>query len=180
MRDLLPPGSELAAWKGRLYSALGSFLFYSDPFNHGLYDPRKNFFALEGDAGHMVCPVEEGIYVGTESRVYFLRGSTPTDMSIEVVAGNGVIRHSGLVVDGALMDGDPSSGDKQVAVWLSPHGYQVGRPNGIVESPQSHRIILEGSGRAPTAAFTRKGVPQLISATETLALGSSGTADTTP
>jgi len=180
MRDVLPAGDEIAVWRGRLLSALGSFLFYSDPYNVGLYDPRTNFVALEGDCGHMVLPVDEGIYVGTEDRVYFLRGNSPKDLTIEVVAGNGVIRHSGLLVDGALTDGDPSSGDKPVAVWLSPHGYQIGRPNGIVESPQSRRIILEGSGRAPTAAFTRKGVPQLISATETLTLGNSGTADVTP
>lgn len=178
MRDLLPAGTELAAHNGRLYSALGKFLYYSDPFNPGLHDARSGFFSFGEECDRIVQPVDGGIYVGTDTTIYFLRGGGPNDFSRDVVAHNGAFQHSSRLVPAEHFSGLKTT--KPVAMWLSPKGYQIGLPDGTVLSPQEERIRLSDVARAPTLAFVKDGVKQLVSAVETMTLGNGGATDTTP
>jgi len=177
--DLLPAGTDLTSYRGRLYSALGSFLFFDESLTPGLYDPRKNFFIF-GDLITMVQAVEDGIYVGTPSRVYFLSGTKPSEMKLDVKATNGAFEHSSRLVDANMLDGKMIDTTKPCAVWLSPVGYQIGTPSGNVLSPQADKILLSDIVRAPTLAFVKDGIKQIVSATEALTLGRGGGTDSTP
>lgn len=178
--DMLPSGTEIKSHKGRLWVSLGSFLFFSEAMAPGLYDPRKNFFAFGSDI-LMFEPVDEGIYVGTSGSIYFLRGAKPNEMSLELVAMNGAVRHSSMLVNVNQLDGSYIDTKKPCAVWISPeHGYQIGKPSGTVLSPQADKVSLSGIERAPSIAFTRGGVKQIVSATETVTLGNGGASDSTP
>ena len=177
--DLLPAGDELKAHGGRLWSAVGGFLFFDEALMPGLYDPRKNFFSF-GEDIRMVQPVEDGIFVGTDSVVWFLDGLKPTEMRRRQVAENGAARHSSMLVDANQLDGRAIDTTKPCAVWLSPAGYQIGKPGGTVLSPQADKISLSDIERAPSVAFTRGGVKQIVSALETVTLGNGGASDSTP
>lgn len=178
MRDLLPAGTEIASYHGRLYSALGKFLYYSEPFMPGLFDARHGFFSFGEECDRMVQPVDGGIYVGTDSAIYFMRGDGPGSFTRDVVARNGAFKHSSRLVPAEHFSGLKTT--KPVAVWLSPKGYQIGLPDGTVLSPQEDRIRLSNIERAPTTAFLLGGVKQLVSAVETMTLGNGGATDTTP
>jgi hypothetical protein len=182
--DLLPAGTELASHRGRLYSAMGSFLYYSEPYAHGLYRRTDGFISFSSDCDYMVQPVDGGIYVATEDTVYFLSGTSPKDFSVVVAASNSVFKHSSEIIDGShlgsLVGDDKSIGDKEVAIWLSPHGYQLGMPDGRVISAQKDKILLADIMRAPSHAFIRAGVKQIVSAVESMTLGDPDVIDSTP
>lgn len=159
---------------GRLYSPVGSFLFYSDAFNPNLTSARDGFIPFP-DSCDAVLALNSGMYVGTPSTVYWLGGGGPNAFTMDVAAQNGVIPGSGLIVDGGLVD--PSlAGSGAVAIWLSPKGYQIGLEDGKVISPQRDRIALS-CGSAQTSAFMRNGVKQILSATNTFSMGVGGATD---
>lgn len=179
MLDLLPAGNEIAGYKGRLYSALGSYLFYSPPFNHGLCNMREGFIPFPAEIT-MVQPVEGGIFVGTRANIYFLSGNGPGAFQLERAAANGAFMHSPRLVDAKMFNEKLVDTAKHVGLWLSPLGYQLGLPSGAVASPQADRMLIADVERAPTLAFLLGGVRQVVSALETVTLGNGGATDTTP
>lgn len=178
--DQMPTGSNVKAYKGRLYVSVGPCLIFSEPIRPGVYDPRKNVLWFGSDIT-MHQPVEGGIFVGTEDTIYFLEGDRPFAFQRKVVASNGAIKHSESRVPATALEARLIDTTKECAVWLSPLGYQIGLPGGTVLTPQSKKIALSGVERAPTLAFTLDdGVKQLVSAVETMTLGNGGATDSTP
>lgn len=176
----LPSGGALAAYNSRLYSACGSFLCYSDAFNPELHSVNTGYIMFEGSCENMVLPVEGGIYVGTDTAVYFLRGGGPAQFQMEVVSGEGAKYGSGALVSAHMFDPRLiGEGHKEVAVWLSQSGYQIGTPDGRVIAPQGDRVLISDCPSASTAAVVQKGIKQLISAVESMTMGDGGAADST-
>lgn len=174
MHAPMPAGGQLSNYNGRMYSPVGSVLCYSPSFNPNLTSARDGFIPFP-DSVDMVLGLNSGLYVGTPTTVYWLGGGGPNDFTMNVAVDNGVIAGSGALVDATMFDlGIPSL--NPVAVWLSPHGYQIGLDGGKVLSPQKDRIILEAL-QANTHAFTRNGIKQLITSADSMSLGAGGATD---
>ena len=45
-----------------LLSMKGEFIYYSKPYDHGLYDPDEDYIPL-GETGSIMIPVETGLFV---------------------------------------------------------------------------------------------------------------------
>jgi hypothetical protein len=177
--DLLPAGDYLAAFNGRLYSGVGSFLYYSDLYRPGLTDPRACWLAFEGDVAGVI-PVDTGIYVGSSVGVAYLQGGGPNEFQLVSVSSRPMLAGSGALVGADLFAAElVQQGSRDVALWLTPDGYHVGLPGGAVFAPQQHQISL-GATRGKTATFRRDGVQQVVTAVDEVILGSGGAADTTP
>jgi hypothetical protein len=180
LRSPLPPGGELAAWNGRLWSAQGTFLYYTDPFSD-LCSVRDGYLPFGTPCDRLLLPMPAGMYVGTDEGVVFLAGSGPGDFRHTLAAEGAPIRHSGAIVDAALFpDRLVGDGTSQVAVWFSDVGLNIGLPDGRVLTPQAGRILISGVPRATTTPVVQKGVKQLITALESMTIGDGGAADTTP
>jgi hypothetical protein len=180
MRAPLPSGM-LASYNGLLYSARGSFLYYTDDFNPNLSRVRDGFIPF-GEPINVLAAVDNGLFVGTPSRVYFLGGGNPEDFTLKPVAQNGTIFGSGVQLPGYLFQESllrgavrlPGGAEAQpVAVWLSTLGIQVGLFGGSVLTPQEERISLD-CDRAYTSGFKHRGIHQLLCATKGLNLGVGG------
>lgn len=178
-RDRLPAGQYITAYRGRLYSAIGQFLFESDAMSPGLYDTRNGWIAMPSEIT-MVIAVDGGIFVGTRSRVYFLNGTSGKDFKLEIAAKNGAFPQQATLADATMFNAKMVDTARPVALWLSTIGYQVGLPGGAVASPQADKIRLDEIEGASTIAFTLGGVKQVVSAVETMTLGNGGATDTTP
>lgn len=178
LREPMPAGDYMDVYNGRAYNGRGRFLFYSEAFNPGLYNPRDGWIAFEGDIA-TVLALDTGIWVGTTAGVIFLQGGGPNQFEFVATAGNAVIPGSGAVVNASLFSAELTQGAKQVAVWLTPLGIQIGLATGQVVTPQQDRIALTAA-RGITAAFLRDGVHQLVTAVDDMTLGSGGAADSTP
>lgn len=177
--DLLPAGKYLAAYNGRLYSLQGSFLFYSDVYNPGLYNPRTCWIPLEGEGTGLVA-LDTGLYVGTTAGTIFLEGGGPASFQLRNVSAEPMIDGTAVRAPATLFANEILQGSQRdVALWLSPAGFALGLPSGQVTSPQDKRIRI-GAVRGSTATFRRDGVQQVVTAVEEVTLGSGGAADSTP
>lgn len=159
----MPGGSIVRYWRGRLYVVSGTFVYYSQPFDLGVYDVKSGWLAF-GKNVTMFEPVEGGIYVGFKDEVLFLRGTDPDQLAVEQVMTVGAVAHSGVTAPGhyfasPVTQADP---DRQVAAWLSDVGVVLGLPGGKAVPLQAARLRLSVEGPSRAAVILQGGIKQGI------------------
>lgn len=71
--ERLPPGGVMGYHKGRLLSASGPMLYYSQPYMLGLYRPDRDFISFD-EPVTILASIDEGLWVCTTHHSYFLPG----------------------------------------------------------------------------------------------------------
>jgi hypothetical protein len=122
-------GQLLEIYNNRLYAANGPNLFFSDATVKTRMDKRKNAIAFHNRIT-MNKAVLDGIYIGIDNAVIFLKGSDPGDFVQITIPGIGVIEGTAIVVE----DDDIGRGATGKTVyWTSKTGaVYKGYPGGIV------------------------------------------------
>ena len=143
-QDVIAPplGSFIAYHSGRMYVAMGQYLYYSDAMAYGWF--RENqFFAFPEDV-RLVAPVKGGMFVCAD-RTYYLSGDDPNAMNQDVVS-------DAVAVKGTLEylePGDIPDIQTAQAVWMSDRGFVLGAPGGgvtlLTEEQFTFAVAAEGS-----------------------------------
>jgi hypothetical protein len=121
------PGTDLAEFAGYILMARGNVLYRSEPFAPELFDLRKGL----PFAGRitLVAPVDDGVYLGTESEVIWLSGRKPAEWL-------GVQRLNYGVIPGTLAQGlaeDIAEGQQgPAALFATTNGICAGLNGGSV------------------------------------------------
>jgi hypothetical protein len=113
--DRPPAFQDACLYKGRMYYLHGNVLWASRPYNFGLVDYSRDYVPLP-EGGVLVAPADDGLYVATASKTYFLSGNDPLDFSIRDVLDHGAI--FGTKVKLPALDGRRPQG----YVWASDRG----------------------------------------------------------
>jgi hypothetical protein len=137
-------GNHLAVYFGRMLIAVENVLWWSEPYNFGLYDPAASFVQFHTKI-RMMKPVDGGLYLSTEKKTYFLAGRSPLAWVSRTVCGYPAIDWavSGNYMDGADLGLDPG----QYAVWASREGAILGSPDGAVRNLNKRKIIYPEEAR---------------------------------
>jgi hypothetical protein len=138
----LPAGGILRHHGGRLYTTIGSVLYWSDSMNFGLHRPDIAYQMFEGDIT-VVEPVRDGIYVVAD-QTYFLQGLVPEDFKRTVAYPYGAASGSGMQARGTWF-GTREPLPAEVAYWFSDRGGVIGAPGG--------QVIPLMEGRTEDAAY---------------------------
>lgn len=148
-------GHSLGLWRGRLMVAQKNVLYFSEPMNYHLMDPRFNFVQLPQRI-RFALPVDGGIWVGQQDHVVFLRGSDLKNMSMERKASQAPIAHSGILLGSEQVGAELSQGGAFTALWLAANGYVMGLASGqMVEVQQAHLQHLSAS-HAQSVGFGKR------------------------
>ena len=94
-----PVGHIVCFFAGRMWIAVGSTLWYSEPYSLNLFRLATNYINLPGRIT-MVAPVLKGLFVSTTSRLYFFAGTNPSQMHQSTVAHYPAIEGTAAEVDG--------------------------------------------------------------------------------
>ena len=92
-----PVGTLLGYYKGRVYVAQQHIIWYSEANNLNTFN-LKNYLAFSSSVT-MFKGVSEGIWIGTENQVFFLKGDSPDRLEQKRKALTGVIQGSDTYVD---------------------------------------------------------------------------------
>lgn len=88
-----PPGNFLEFYIGRIMIANGKFVWHTEPFAFNMVDYSQNFFGFPSNI-NMLRAVADGLYVGTHTGIYFVRGNFDSNFlvsSARVVEGTDVV-----------------------------------------------------------------------------------------
>ena len=121
-----PAGNILASHAGRIYIAAGNVLWYTEPYGPNIVDFARGSLSFDSEIT-MVRPVKEGMFVSTQTVVWFLRGNTPLEYVWEQAHKNTAVR--GTDADFMMEDvGDQLMGIG--IVWTGKDGVCIGMPDG--------------------------------------------------
>lgn len=151
----LPGSSLILAWKGRLLTARGNTVYYSEPLRYGLYAPSQDFVALDrrivGLAG-----VEGGVFVLTKGGVFFLAGTDPRAWTVARTGGGVPVPGTAGSLPASLLSPETNIPSGELAVWLAETGYVLGMPDGRILEPQAARLRLPSMERGALTVQGRR------------------------
>lgn len=150
----MKPGKYLSYWRGRLLTATGNVLRFSEPLAYHLHDERHGFIQTPQRIT-FVEPVGDGIWVGQVDHVLFLQGQSPSDMSVVVKSAMPPVPDSAVQVDSEVV-GELSAGGDMVAVWLSSNGYVAGNSMGQMVEFQAGKLDGITASTSTTVRLARR------------------------
>ena len=130
----LPAGEILAFYNGRLLSAKGDTLYYSDVYDFGMCNPAKGYIRLPGTIS-IVAPCENGVFVVAD-KTYWYAGTDIAQSEMFERLPTGAVK--GTAFRNPLTKG---------VGWFGADGFVLGSPDGSVSLPQRDK----GGFNAPQA-----------------------------
>jgi len=152
---LVPPiaFNAITVFKGHLVFVNNGFIYYTEPYAFELFDIRYSFIPMH-EPVHILAAVDAGLFIGTETKHYFARGSDISNFSsIDVVASYGAV--PGKVVYAEASQLDPEFSVDRAAMWTTKHGVVVGTNNGGFFNITEKRAAFTASVKR-AAQFVRK------------------------
>jgi hypothetical protein len=134
-----PAGQIVARFSGRLYVALGSALFCSEPFGHELFDLREHI-TVDTTEITLVAPVTDGIFVGTRERVVFLAGQGPDSFVMQTKAECGAIPGTLAYVDQDAAKFEIAG--KLVALFATERGLLAAADGGVTFDLTQSKYVM--------------------------------------
>lgn len=135
-----PTGTAIEHYRGHMYVASGSTLWYSEPLSYELFDLSHNWIGFASPIT-MLGAVHDGMFVGTQKEVFFLKGTNTRDFERILVYSEGgvvpgsLVRGKGTgITDNTSLEGDSYGGDRgDVLFWMTNRGIYAGSSGGKVE-----------------------------------------------
>lgn len=124
----MPAGQYLAFLNGVLFSAIGSVLYASKPYNVERRDVRVGIFPFPGYI-RMLAAVEDGLWAATDKQVVFVSGTGADGLRYQE-------RTTAAPPDGAFSVGyeESAQGVRRVVRWVSTEGFCRGFAGGAFET----------------------------------------------
>lgn len=159
-----PMASALAYLNGRIYLAHGRNVWATELYLYSLVDKTRNFLQFEADIT-VLGAVSDGLYVGTQSAVWFLSGAFREMKSIQV-SQYGALPGSLVYVPAGMVSPDlvrTSSGESPDAVlFMTSAGLIAGMDSGVTRNLTQDRMLFP-EAQSVAALFRRQdGVNQYI------------------
>lgn len=98
-----PPIGHLVTYhNSRMYVAADNAVFYSEPFFYAAFDYARGYIPFASRI-RLLKAIPDGLFVGTEQEIYFLKGTIPQEFAIERMADYPALinRSSHSMIDGS-------------------------------------------------------------------------------
>ena len=135
--QVFPVGTVTAFWRGRVLVAQGDVLWASRPMAPHLADWQD--FKPMGSRITAVCPVHDGIYVGTDEDLFFLGGETWDQLALVRTGMGAVVLGSGIAVPGDQIGMGEGTGSGQAMMCIAGGEIAAGFAGGQTSSMTAKR-----------------------------------------
>ena len=156
-----PAGSYLMLRSGRIFSAQGKLLRWTEPVRYGLYDPATNYVNMPGPITGIGAVGLEGLmlYVGTDKKVYTFQGADIDASSLVAASHVGMVPGSLTTVDAEHLQLEGIN--YRCPMWLGTSGaFFVGTHVGIM--PVNKGAVATVYGKSAVLLREQRGGVQYI------------------
>lgn len=127
-----PIGSRIFWYRGRMWVVDDDAVFWSEPYDVGLFDLMKNFVRFATRVT-MARPVDDGIYFSDETETSFLPVPEGNPAEMSKITVSSVPACEGTDVDVKIDTKDTQHGNQgMAAMWTSSRGVHLGLNGGVV------------------------------------------------
>lgn len=165
-----PAGQCLALFYRRLLVGALDILYVSDPDTVEQMDDRLCRFPLGGRIG-MIAPVDDGVYVSTDARIYFLGGHGPHEWSqpgaVVKVADYPAISGTDIILNAGLTGIEGAKGN--LALFTTAKGFCFGLNGGNLINTSEWTVHPETSDRGTAIVREENGLAHYL-----VAMGAAG------
>lgn len=134
-------GNYLSYWKGRLVTAKGNTIRFSEAMAYHLHDERHGFVQMPQRITFLE-PVDGGLWVGQVDYVAFLQGSSPEELTLHSKTASAPVPSSAIQLQANTISAELSQGGMATVLWLAENGYVAGNANGQVI--ELHSGVIKG------------------------------------
>lgn len=147
--DKPPAGQSLAHYRGRIYIAVGAYLYATAALGYEYCDLR-DYFALDDSRIAYVASVDNGLFVGTERGLYFLRGAAFAETALDPKLDGRCLPGSVVYADGKQATGRDELAGVLVVLMTTSQGVIMGMADGSVVNltDERYRFALGERGAA--------------------------------
>ena len=157
--ETMPIGQLVANHSGRIYVAKREELWFSEGMSTHITRAATNYY-MHSKYIQMLQPVDDGIYIGTESSIVFLKGTDPFSTEAIGVYQHGVVPYAYARIPGEKFDVKEGG----VPVWWTKDGVlSVGLPGGEVRQLTRDRLSAPEYGFGAVSIREREGMSQVVS-----------------
>lgn len=159
-----PMASEITSYSGRIYLLAGKYLWATELFLYDYIQKTRNFFQFESE-GTMLAAVSDGLYVGTEDGLYFLRGTLSQGMKVDKLQDGTVIRGSAEYIPAADIHPQTQQGpvpESLAVVFMTDQGVCAGFEGGRVYNLTRGRMVFPGVVSAAVMHRNDSGVSSYV------------------
>jgi hypothetical protein len=171
--QLLEYGYTIRNHNSRLLVAAKDYVYFSEPFRPHLMMP-SNYLRVTGFPT-MMESVGTGVFIADRHGVRFYRGEDPTQWEEEEASPERAVYGTSIVLSGSFFDEELAQFD-EVALWLSPHGYQLGLPTGEVLRLNASQVYIPEYSQGCVTTSVVNGRKQVITPVNSNLSERSGTA----
>lgn len=128
-----PPGRFLLAKNGRIFSASGRLLRWTESLRYGLYDPANNYLVAAKPITALTSPDGPGLtlYIGTATKTYVFQGDDIADARLVSAAHTGIAQGSVVMAPHEMLGLEGIT--YACPVWIGTNGlFYVGTRDGIL------------------------------------------------
>jgi hypothetical protein len=139
-----PMAREITSYSGRIYLLGGKYLWATELFLYDYVQKTRNFFQFESE-GTMLAAVSDGLYVGTEDGLYFLRGTLSQGMRIDKLLEGAVVRGSAVYIPESEVHPQAQQGvtaEALAVTFLTTQGICAGLAGGKVLNLTRGRVVF--------------------------------------
>lgn len=158
--SVLPKGHFITAIGPRLVVANNDVFYYSSAFHPTLTDLRHNFVCMQNTI-LLLKAVDNGLYVGDITGMYFFAGRDPDTWEMRQVSNLPPVYGTGLQVAGKHFEERFHNQDK-VVTWLSTDGLSIGDENGNVITMHPEQLDIPYYSSGISAFVNYNGIKQIV------------------
>lgn len=155
-----PLASILGYFNGRIYLAVGNIVWFTELYLYDWVDDVKGFLPFENDVT-VLTAVADGLYVGTETAVWYL---SPTEggMKRVQVANYGAIKGSAQPVPSNLIPDQLQQQTKGGTLIMTKQGLCIGMDGGNFLNLMQTRVIFPNMQAVNSLFRSQDGVNQYV------------------
>ncbi len=145
----LPPWSAIDWFRAGLLIAVDNTVEWSNSFDYELRDQAMNCLDF-GESVEVIAALRDGFYVGTDSEIWWLTGSSLSELDMTQVADYGSIRGTKTHVNGSVVGSGEST--ERIPLWSTQRGIVMGLPGGSLRNLHENKVDFPG-GLTGTALY---------------------------
>lgn len=145
----MPAGDIVRYLNGRLFVAVGSTLYYSEPYALSLRSPTRNYIQFP-ERITVLEPVNNGFFVIAD-QTYWVAGDV-VEAELNPVLPYGAVFGTGVQIP-----------NENAACWMSTRGLVRGEQDGSVKNLQEQNVAVDPAALGASSFMERDGMKQAVS-----------------